>query len=275
MNKTLLFCLIISYSLLTNKTKAQTEVTFYTTMGNFVVKLYDVERPITTTNFISLVKKKFYDKIIFHRVIKDFMIQGGDPKGDGTGGSGVTIKDEFTPPMSNAVKTIAMANSGPNTGSSQFFINVVDNKRLDPKHPAFGIVISNYAVVDAISKVATKSEKPVTPVVMDSVRITSIATSIKNEINQPNNSVSIFPNPVTSESLILLSAATEKIVNVSIYNQLGQTMGAIKKSLVNGTTAISLKEIQTNGFAPGVYYLMVQDGRHISQEKFIVLEKNR
>lgn len=274
MNKKLLFCLILSYLLLTNNIKAQTEVTFYTTMGNFVVKLYDVERPITTTNFISLVKKKFYDGVIFHRVIKNFMIQGGDPTGTGSGGSGVTIKDEFTPPISNAVKTLAMANSGPNTGSSQFFINVVDNKRLDPKHPVFGIVISNYTVVEEISKVPTNSsDKPKTPVVMDSIRITSIPTGIANEINQVDNSVLIFPNPVTPESVILLNAVTEKTVNVSIYNQLGQTMGAIKKSLVSGTTAISLKEIQTNSFAPGVYYLMVQDGMFISQEKFIVMEK--
>jgi peptidylprolyl isomerase len=99
--------------------------------------------PITSGNFIKLVKSGFYDGVIFHRVIDGFMIQGGDPKGNGMGGPGYTIKDEFTHAGGNRNDrgTISMANAGPNTGGSQFFINLVNNNFLDTKHPAFGKVI--------------------------------------------------------------------------------------------------------------------------------------
>jgi peptidylprolyl isomerase len=91
--------------------------------------------------------------VVFHRVIPDFMIQGGDPTGTGRGGPGYTIKDELPRTNRNARGTISMANAGPNTGGSQFFINVVDNRRLDDKHPAFGKVVAGMEVVDAISRV--------------------------------------------------------------------------------------------------------------------------
>ncbi len=258
----------------TATTYGQTQVTFYTTMGNFVVELNDAQRPITTANFISLVKKKFYDKIIFHRVIDGFMIQGGDPTGKGTGGSGVIIKDEFSPKLSNVQKTIAMANSGPNTGTSQFFINLVNNTGLDTKHPVFGTVISNFSVVQAIGKVKTNSsDKPLTPVVMDSVRITSKTTGLDEKANREINDLTIFPNPVTSESTVLISATTGKTLHISIYNQLGQVIGATEKTVIPGLTAIYLNEIQRYDFSPGVYYLLVADGTNSSREKFIVMEK--
>src|SRR5688572_13012156 len=134
----LLYVALASYT-----AHAQTQITFYTNKGIFVAEMYDTLQPITAGNFISLVKKKFYDGIIFHRVIDKFMIQGGDPTGAGSGGPGYTIKDEFHPATSNIQTTLAMANSGPNTGGSQFFINLIDNTRLDPKHPVFGKVILN------------------------------------------------------------------------------------------------------------------------------------
>ena len=117
-----------------------TKIKFETTYGNFVLQLYDKEMPITTGNFKKLVGEGFYDDVIFHRVIKDFMIQGGDPTGTGMGGPGYKIRDEFTRTSidENARGTISMANSGPNTGGSQFFINLVDNNYLDGKHPVFG-----------------------------------------------------------------------------------------------------------------------------------------
>lgn len=270
MNKKLLFCLILSFSFLATDIKAQTEVTFYTNMGKFVVKLYDVERPITTTNFISLVKKKFYDGIIFHRVIKGFMIQGGDPLGTGSGGSGVTIKDELKAPNSNAVQTMAMANSGPNTGSSQFFINVVDNKRLDPNYPVFGIVISNFSVVDAISKVPTKSDKPITPVVMDSVRITSLPTSIKL-INSDLVSINIYPNPATTNSTIEINSVVEKKVTASIYNQQGQLVYDATKKIGNGATVIPFNEVKNSNYFKGLYYLVITDGKTVTTKKIIFL----
>ena len=134
------------------------KVKFETSMGNIVIELYD-DMPITSGNFETLVNKGFYDGVIFHRIIEGFMIQGGDPKGDGTGGPGYTIKDEFTHKGGNKNNrgTISMANSGPNTGGSQFFINLVDNNFLDDKHPAFGKVVEGMDIVDKMAQVQKDS----------------------------------------------------------------------------------------------------------------------
>jgi peptidylprolyl isomerase len=131
-----------------------TKVKLETSEGDIVIQLYS-DMPITAGNFGKLVKQGFYDSVIFHRVIPGFMIQGGDPKGDGTGGPGYEIKDEFVHEGGNRNDrgTISMANAGPNTGGSQFFINLADNNFLDTKHPVFGEVISGMDVVDAISEV--------------------------------------------------------------------------------------------------------------------------
>ncbi|MBI2632758.1 peptidylprolyl isomerase [Candidatus Pacearchaeota archaeon] len=134
-------------------------VLLQTNMGNIKIELFD-DMPITTGNFEKLVQQGFYNNVIFHRVIEGFMIQGGDPTGTGTGGPGYNIKDEFKG-HSNLRGTISMANAGPNTGGSQFFINLVDNTFLDSKHPAFGKVIDGMDVVDKISKVKTDdSDRP-------------------------------------------------------------------------------------------------------------------
>jgi peptidylprolyl isomerase len=125
-----------------------------TTMGNITIAL-DPGMPVTAGNFETLVGKGFYNGVIFHRVMDGFMIQGGDPTGTGRGGPGYRIPDEFTSTNRNNRGTIAMANSGPNTGGSQFFINLVDNNYLDNKHPVFGKVIEGMDVVDAIGKVPT------------------------------------------------------------------------------------------------------------------------
>jgi len=151
-----------------------------TSMGTIRVELYEDKAPITAGNFINLSKDGFYDGLIFHRVIRDFMIQGGDPNGDGTGGPGYTIKDEFHPDLSNVRGTISMANSGPNTGGSQFFINVADNTYLDyyvedqydAQHAVFGRVISGMDVVDEISKVSKDSnDKPLSDIIINSITI--------------------------------------------------------------------------------------------------------
>jgi len=124
-------------------------------MGNITIQLYD-DMPITTGNFKKLVQQGVYDGTIFHRVIDGFMIQGGDPTGTGQGDPSIpAIQDEFTDHNRNDRGTIAMANAGPNTGSSQFFINLVDNNRLDDKHPVFGKVIDGMDIVDTIGKVET------------------------------------------------------------------------------------------------------------------------
>lgn len=142
--------------------KMGTRVKLETNYGDIVINLYD-DMPITAGNFEKLVREGFYDGVIFHRVIDGFMIQGGDPTGTGMGGPGYTIEDEFTHAGGNKNNrgTISMANAGPHTGGSQFFINLVDNNYLDSKHPVFGKVIEGMDVVDKIAKVPTDSiDKP-------------------------------------------------------------------------------------------------------------------
>jgi len=131
------------------------EVLLRTTIGDITIRLYD-DMPITTGNFKNLVEQGIYNGTIFHRVIAGFMIQGGDPTGTGYGDPSIPpIQDEFTDHNENKRGTIAMANAGPNTGSSQFFINVVDNHHLDAEHPVFGEVIKGMDVVDEIAQVDT------------------------------------------------------------------------------------------------------------------------
>ena len=125
-----------------------------TSMGTIRIALAP-DMPVTAGNFETLVQKGYYNGVIFHRVIDGFMIQGGDPTGTGRGGPGYAIRDEFPPGNRNDRGTISMANSGPNTGGSQFFINLVDNNFLDGKHPAFGKVIEGMDVVDRIGKTKT------------------------------------------------------------------------------------------------------------------------
>lgn len=267
------FLLAINIILTMIQLQAQTRVTFYTNKGNFVVELDELKRPNTTKNFINLVTKKFYDKLTFHRVINNFMIQGGDPKGDGTGGTGGTIKDELSPPYSNLQKTIAMANLGtPNTADCQFYINLVDNTYLDKSYTAFGIVITNFAAVQAIGKVATNSnDKPLVAVVMDSVRITPVTTSV-DELKKDIRDLAIYPNPYTTESTVFLNASREKNVQLSIYNEQGQLIGALQRNVEEGENYISLKEINKSDLLPGIYFIAVKYETFVSSEKFIVFE---
>tara|TARA_B100001013_G_C24462801_1_gene384249 strand:- start:137 stop:646 length:510 start_codon:yes stop_codon:yes gene_type:complete len=140
-----------------------------TNKGDIDIELYD-EMPVTAGNFKSLVEKGTYDGVIFHRIIDGFMIQGGDPSGTGMGDPSIpNIQDEFTNSQldKNNRGTISMANAGPNTGSSQFFINLGDNNFLDGKHPVFGRVVNKMDVVDVIAKVQTREkDKPVEDVVI-------------------------------------------------------------------------------------------------------------
>lgn len=146
--------LILGVSIMNDTKKIKLE----TTMGDIVIELYS-DMPITTGNFEKLVNQGFYDGVIFHRIINGFMIQGGDPLGTGTGGPGYTIKDEFTHKDGNRndIGTISMANSGKNTGGSQFFINLANNNFLDDKHPAFGKIIEGMNIVEEIAKVQKDS----------------------------------------------------------------------------------------------------------------------
>ena len=149
---------------MTPSAESQKLVQLETNMGNITIALA-ADMPVTAGNFESLVKKGYYDGVIFHRVINGFMIQGGDPTGTGRGGPGYVIKDEFTKSNRNNRSTISMANAGPNTGGSQFFINLVNNNFLDTKHPVFGTVVEGMDVVDKIAQVKTDAnDRPVTNV---------------------------------------------------------------------------------------------------------------
>ena len=155
-----------------------------TSKGDIQLELFIDKAPITAGNFLKLAKEDFYDNVAFHRVIPDFMIQGGDPlskdddpANDGTGGPGYFIEDEFYEGSSNIRGTISMANAGPGTGGSQFFINIADNTFLDydkepasSKHAVFGRFAQGMDIVDAISKVPRDSrDRPNEPVAIEDV----------------------------------------------------------------------------------------------------------
>lgn len=149
---------------------------FHTNMGDFTVRLYGSKAPITVKNFDALVERGFYDNLTFHRVISDFMIQGGDPAGNGTGGPGYEIPDEFVNDLHfDKAGILAMANSGPNTGGSQFFITVAPTPWLDNHHTIFGVVVKGLDVVERISEVKTDGrDQPIEPVVIKSISIEPI-----------------------------------------------------------------------------------------------------
>jgi peptidyl-prolyl cis-trans isomerase B (cyclophilin B) len=143
-----------------------------TNHGAIEIELFDGDAPKTVDNFVSLARKGFYDGVIFHRVIPDFMIQGGDPTGTGSGGPGYTFEDEFNDhPVERGA--LAMANAGPNTNGSQFFIVTADAcPWLDGKHTVFGRVTSGMDVVDAISSLETDArDRPREDVVIESVAL--------------------------------------------------------------------------------------------------------
>jgi peptidyl-prolyl cis-trans isomerase B (cyclophilin B) len=147
-----------------------TNATLHTNQGTIEVELFEGEAPKTVENFRKLAEDKFYDGVIFHRVIPDFMIQGGDPTGTGTGGPGYTFEDEFNDHRV-ARGALAMANAGPNTNGSQFFIVTADAcPWLDGKHTVFGQVTGGMDVVDAISQVETgPADRPREDVVIERV----------------------------------------------------------------------------------------------------------
>lgn len=158
---------------------------FQTNKGTFIAKLHHEQTPLTVANFVSLAEGTnemvteedkigvpFYDGLIFHRVIKDFMIQSGDPKGNGSGGPGYRFPDEFTPELKHSSKGIlSMANSGPNTNGSQFFITLKETPWLDGKHTVFGEIVVGENIVDEIGEEEVVNDRPVKDVVIQKVTI--------------------------------------------------------------------------------------------------------
>lgn len=152
---------------------AMTTAVFTTSMGVFEVKLATEDAPGTVQNFVNLANKGFYNGLTFHRVIPGFMIQGGCPRGDGTGGPGYRIKDEISPRLKHSMAGIlSMANAGPNTGGSQFFITLAPTPWLDGKHAIFGKVGKGMEVVRKIGKVDTDfQDRPLRKVVIYNIKI--------------------------------------------------------------------------------------------------------
>ena len=152
---------------------ANRTATFDTTAGTFQVELFEDKAPITTKNFIDLAEKGFYDGTIFHRVIDNFMIQGGDPTGTGRGGPGYTIKDEFHKDLRHVeAGLLSMANAGPNTGGSQFFVTLAATPWLDNKHAIFGAVKDGLDIVKKIGKTrVSPGDKPIEEQKINSVKI--------------------------------------------------------------------------------------------------------
>ncbi len=160
---------------------------FTTSAGSFKVKLFDAEVPNTVKNFAGLAEgtqefvdpktdqkttRPFYDGLVFHRVIDSFMIQGGCPLGTGTGGPGYKFADEFHPSLRHTKPGIlSMANSGPNTNGSQFFITLVPTAWLDNRHSVFGEVVEGMDVIEKIGSTPTRSDRPLTPITIESVKI--------------------------------------------------------------------------------------------------------
>jgi peptidylprolyl isomerase len=152
---------------------AKINILIETNYGKMTIELRE-DQPITAGNFKNLVEKGTYNGIIFHRIIDGFMIQGGDPTGTGYGDKKIPcIKDEFNGEQKNSRGTLSMANTGqPNTGSSQFFINLVNNNFLDRRHPVFAKVIEGMDVVDKIAKVDTDgSDRPKKEVKLISAKV--------------------------------------------------------------------------------------------------------
>jgi peptidyl-prolyl cis-trans isomerase A (cyclophilin A) len=162
---------------------------FTTSEGDFTVRLFEDEAPNTVANFVGLaegarefvdpkngqrVKRPFYDGLVFHRVIDGFMIQGGDPLGTGTGGPGYRFADEFHPSLRHDKPgMLSMANSGPNTNGSQFFVTLVPTPWLDNRHSVFGTVAEGMDIVQKIGSTQTTkpNDRPAKPIVIQSIRI--------------------------------------------------------------------------------------------------------
>ncbi len=175
--------------------------TMQTSMGNIVLRLYENEAPITVRNFVDLqlgrktfmdpktgqrVRRPFYNGIQFHRVIDGFMIQAGDPTATGGGNVGFTIKDEINPSLKfDQPGILAMANAGPNTGASQFFITLVPTPHLNGLHTIFGKVVEGMDVVNAIGKVPTRNDKPIKPVIIKTITFERVGPPPPNDVLKP------------------------------------------------------------------------------------------
>lgn len=242
---------------------AQTEVRYYTSKGNFDIRLTDTLTPRTVDSFIARVSEKFYDGLIFHRVINNFMIQGGDPLGTGMGGPGYTLPDEFHPTLKNVPGALAMANAGPNTSGCQFYINLVTNAYLNNHYTVFGMVTTGFTVVQAIGLVPTNSsDKPLTDVVIDSIRILRLynpnAVGVNNVASMALTR--IYPNP--SKSVFNVDLPANLVSKIEMLNMAGVV---VYSAQANGAAKIDI------GHQPaGLYYVRIANANGIAEHRVVV-----
>lgn len=248
----LLFCCV-------GKLKAQTELTFYTSMGNFKVMLTDTLTPITVDSFKARVRLKFYDGLLFHRVIANFVIQGGDPLGNGTGGPGYQTPDEFNPTLKNTAGSLAMANSGANTNGSQFYVNLVNNASLNNRYTVFGMVTTGFPIVQAIGRVPTTNDKPVTNVYMDSVRITNVPLGTSPLLMAKLPAPYIYPNPCRDHLNISLPAVETKVELIDAQGR-----------LVYSNTGKNLLMISVTNLPAGIYAVRMSNTAGTTMQNLLV-----
>ncbi len=209
---------------------------FKTTKGVFVAKLHHEQTPLTVANFVDLAEgnnemvdsiykgKKFYNGISFHRIIKDFMIQGGDPLGTGAGSPGYTFPDEFTDSLSHSSKGIlSMANSGPATNGSQFFITLKETPWLDGKHTVFGEIVIGQALIDSIGMVETSKpgDKPVTPISINELNILRIGNV---KLASFTDAMEMADNKIKEEQAEMMKVAGESAERLAAQKETAEEL---------------------------------------------------
>lgn len=242
---------------------SQTLADFYTNAGNFRVELREDIMPITANNFIKLVRKGYYDATIFHRVVADFVVQGGDPIGTGSGGPGYTILDEYHIDMTHdSAGVIAMAKTAaPNSAGSQFYFTLAPQPNLDGRYSVFGSCIQGLQVILDIGKVSVNSDdKPLIPVVIDSIRILN-TTAIGPKIDRLMP-LEVFPNPFAERSYIRYEVKQAGQLNLSMYDMQGRLI----RVLIDEKAAPAVYDAEWDGrdmngiVVPGGVYVLVIKG---------------
>jgi cyclophilin family peptidyl-prolyl cis-trans isomerase len=251
---TLFSCSLIAHT--------QTLADFYTSMGNFRVELREDLMPITANNFIKLSRKGFYDATIFHRVVADFVIQGGDPIGTGSGGPGYTIMDEDHITMNHdSAGVIGMAKDvAPNSAGSQFYFTLSPQPGLNRRYAVFGACIQGLQVILDIGKVRVNGDdKPLDAVILDSIRIVNTTTiSHQEKMRMP---LEVYPNPFTERSYIRYEIKRAGPLTLSIYDMQGRLI----RTLIDEKTTPGVYDTDWDGrnakgtsVAQGVYVLVIK-----------------
>lgn len=228
--------------------------------------------PVTAANFIKLVDTGFYDSLIFHRVISNFVIQGGDPTGLGNGGPGYTIADEYHPTMNHdSAGVIAMAKKGPGTAGSQFYITLSKQAHLDGDYPVFGTCIEGLDIIKKIGDVPTNvSDRPLTDVVMDSVRIVQDSTTDTTTTGlfmTNTTGIEVYPNPFNDQITINYYTKEKSHIRIDVLDSRSQLIATLENAhRIDNTYSIQWH----SGHLPkGIYYLRLLSDKGIQTRKLI------